>query len=109
MGGGWEHQACVTIVSGNENGAGGQTIVVIGGQMQSDFFTNFVILWDPSTMEWENGPSLSDKRRDLVAVVCRDKVVDLVMTTTTATTTTQHWIQSRASKCLHCWKQRKHR
>ena len=25
-------------------------------------------------MEWRNGPSLNDKRHDLVAVVCRDKV-----------------------------------
>ena len=32
LGGGWEYQACVTIKSGSgENGAGGQTIVVIGG------------------------------------------------------------------------------
>ena len=74
LGGEWEHQACVTIVSGNENGAGGQTIVVIGGQMQSDFNTNSVIVWDPSTMEWRNGPSLNDRRIDLVAVVCCDKV-----------------------------------
>ena len=74
LGGGREFQACVTIESGNENGAGGQTIVVIGGQMQSDLFTNSVIVWDPSTKRWRNGPSLNDKRRDLVAVVCRDKV-----------------------------------
>ena len=31
LGGGREAQACVTIESGNKNGAGGQTIVVIGG------------------------------------------------------------------------------
>ena len=78
LGGGREFQACVTIESGNENGAGGQTIVVIGGLMQSgDFggeYTNSVIVWDPSTKRWRNGPSLNDKRRSLVAVVCRDKV-----------------------------------
>ena len=34
LGGGRQYQACVAIVSGNENGAGGQTIVVIGGLMQ---------------------------------------------------------------------------
>ena len=74
LGGGREYQACVTIESGNENGAGGQTIVVIGGERQSDSYTNSVIVWDPSTKRWRNGPSLNDKRSDLVAVVCRDKV-----------------------------------
>ena len=74
LGGGREYQACVTIESGNENGAGGQTIVVIGGRMHSDFYTNSVIVWDPSTKRWRNGPSLSDGRRSLGAVVCRDKV-----------------------------------
>ena len=74
LGGGWAYQACMTIVSGNENGSGGQTIVVIGGQMLRGENTNPVIVWDPSTMEWRNGPSLNDRRCDLVAVVCHDKV-----------------------------------
>ena len=75
LGGGRQGQACVTIVNGSgENDAAGQTIVVISGVNQSEFITNSVIVWDPSTMEWKNGPSLSDERRDLVAVVCRDKV-----------------------------------
>ena len=73
LGGGREAQACVTIKSGKENGAGGQTIVVIGGEMMHRY-TNSVIIWDPSTMEWRNGPSLNDRRSDLVVVVCRDKV-----------------------------------
>ena len=74
-GGGWEYQACMTIMSGSgENDAAGPTIVVIGGEMLSDFYTNSVIVLDQSTMEWRNGPSLNDKRRDLVAVVCCDKV-----------------------------------
>ena len=72
--GGQGGQACVTIESGNENCAGGQTIVVIGGQMHIVGYTNSVIEWDPSTKRWRNGPSLSDGRRNLVAVVCRDKV-----------------------------------
>ena len=72
LGGGREYQACVTIQSGNEND--GQTIVVIGGQMQSDSYTNSVIVWDPSTKRWRNGPSLNDRRRSLVPVVCCDKV-----------------------------------
>ena len=74
LGGGWSFQACVTIESGNENGAGGQTIVVIGGLMQRVGCTNSVIVWDPSTKRWRNGPSLNDKRRSLVAVACHDKV-----------------------------------
>ena len=74
LGGGREYQGCVTIESGNENGAGGQTIVVIGGQMQSDSYTNSVIVWDPSTKRWRNGPRLNYKRRSLDAVVCHDKV-----------------------------------
>ena len=74
LGGGREFQASVTIESGNENGAGGQTIVVIGGLMQSDSYTNSVIVWDPSTKRWRNGPSLNDRRKSLIAVVCHDKV-----------------------------------
>ena len=65
----------MTIVSGSgENDAGGQTIVVIGGERQSGEYTNSVIVWDPSTMEWRNGPSLNDRRQSVVAVVCHDKV-----------------------------------
>ena len=65
----------MTIESGSdENGARGQTIVVIGGRMQSDSYTNSVIVWDPSTKRWRNGSNLNDRRRDLVAVLCRDKV-----------------------------------
>ena len=72
LGGGRVFEACMTIASGNEND--GQTIVVIGGQMQSHFYTNSVIIWDPSTKRWRNGPSLNDRRASLVAVVCRDEV-----------------------------------
>ena len=75
LGGGRDSQACVTIESGSgENGAGGQTIVVIGGRMKHGEYTNSVIVWDPSTKRWRNGPSLNDRRASLVAVVCRDKV-----------------------------------
>ena len=74
LGGGQESQACVTIKSGNEKGAGGQAVVVIGDQMQSGEYTNSVIVWDPSTKRWRNGPSLNDRRTNLVAVVCHDKV-----------------------------------
>ena len=75
LGGGWEFQACVTIESGNENGAG-QTIVVIGGLMQrgSTSIGKSVIVWDPSTKRWRNGPNLNERRANLVAVVCDDKV-----------------------------------
>ena len=72
---GREYQACMAIESGSgENGAGGQSIVVIGGQMRRVGYTNSVIVWDPSTKRWRNGPSLNDKRSKLVAVVCCDKV-----------------------------------
>ena len=75
LGGGRESQACVTIESGSgENDAAGQTIVIIGGRMRRVGYTNSVIVWDPSTKRWRNGPSLNDRRRDLVAVVCHDKV-----------------------------------
>ena len=75
LGGGQEAQACMTIVSGSgENDAAGPTIVVIGGRMQRVRCTNSVIVWDPSTKRWRNGPSLNDRRHDLVAVVCRDQV-----------------------------------
>ena len=74
LGGGRSFEACVTIESGNENGAGGQTIVVIGGRMQRVGCTNSVIVWDPFTKTWRNGPSLNDKRSDFVAVVCHEKV-----------------------------------
>ena len=75
LGGGRDSQACVPIESGNENDTGGQTIVVIGGAMQEgEYITNSVIVWDPSTKRWRNGPSLNDRRDNLVAVVCHDKV-----------------------------------
>ena len=74
LGGGREYQACVTIESGNENGAGGETIAVIGGEWQNGESTNSVIVWDPSTKRWRNGPSLNERRANLVAVVCHDKV-----------------------------------
>ena len=69
-------EACVTIiVSGSgENDIAGQTIAVIGGQMQRRPYTESVIVWDPSTNRWRNGPNLNYGRSDLVAVVCRDKV-----------------------------------
>ena len=78
LGGGRAFQACVTIESGNENGEGGQTVVVIGGRMPSGQYTSSVIVWDPSSKRWRNGPSLNDRRRSLIAVVCHDKVYAIV-------------------------------
>ena len=74
LGGGRQEQACVTIESGSRENGGGEIIVVIGGEWQNGESTNSVIVWDPSTKRWRNGPNLNDRRRDLVAVVCRDKV-----------------------------------
>ena len=44
LGGGQSFQACVIIENGNENGAGGQTIVVIGGETQCGEYTNSVLV-----------------------------------------------------------------
>ena len=68
----------MTIVSDNgahpcENDASVQTIVVIGGGNESEWFTNSANVWDPFAMEWRFGPNLNDRRRGLVAVVCHDK------------------------------------
>ena len=104
LGGGREFQACVTIESGNENGSGGQTIVVIGGRMHRVGYTNSVIVWDPSTKRWRNRPSLNDRRQDLTKSM---PLVDLVATTTMMAPHFQ--IQWKASKYLHYWKQWKHR
>ena len=69
LGGGWQGQSCVTIVSGSgENDATGQTIVVIGGVNESEHITNSNIVWDPYTLEWRNGPSLNDRGSDSMAV-----------------------------------------
>ena len=74
-GGEWEFQAYMTIMIGSgENDSAAQTIVIIGGGRQRAGCTNSVIVWDPSTKRWRNGPSLNDRRCDLVAVVCLDKV-----------------------------------
>ena len=82
LGRGRKYQACVTIgsVNGvnpcceNDTVAAAETIVMLGGEVRSDWSTNSVIVWDPSTKGWKKGPNLNDKRRSLVAVVCRDKV-----------------------------------
>ena len=74
LGGGREGQTCVTIAHPCENDAAVQTIVILGGGNESEWCTNSVIVWDPSTMEWRRGPNLNDKRTSLVAVVCGDKV-----------------------------------
>ena len=75
LGGGRQWQDCVTIGSvTGENDSAAQTIVVIGGRLRSHLYTNSVIVWDPSTTRWRNGPSLNDERIDLAAVVCHVKV-----------------------------------
>ena len=74
LGGGRDGQTCVTIAHPCENDAAAQTIVVLGGGNESDWFINSVIVWDPSAMEWRLGPNLNDKRTNLVVVVCHDKV-----------------------------------
>ena len=70
LGGGRDGQTCVTIAHPCENDAAAQTIVVLGGGNESDWFINSVIVWDPSTMEWKNGPNLNDKRTNLLGYSC---------------------------------------
>ena len=74
LGGGRDGQTCVTIAHPCENDAAAQTIVVLGGETEYEWCINSVIVWDPSTMECRLGPNLNDKRTNLVAVVCGDKV-----------------------------------
>ena len=51
-----------------------QSIVVLGGRTKDHSATDSVIVWDSSTKQWRQGPSLNKKRRWLAAVTCNGKV-----------------------------------
>ena len=69
--GGWRYRhASVVVDNVNE----GQSIVVLGGGTKDSFCTDFVIIWDSSTKEWRQGPSLNEKRIYLAAETCNGKV-----------------------------------
>ena len=80
LGGARQWQACV-LVNGNhgmnasDEDVTSESIVVLGGDIEQDGdITNSVIVWDPSTQQWRNGPNMTEKRLGFAAVVCQDKI-----------------------------------
>ena len=65
----WGH-ASVVVDHGNEL----QSIVVLGGETKGNLDTDSVIVWDSSTKQWRQGPSLNEKRRYHAAETCNGKV-----------------------------------
>ena len=51
-----------------------QSIVVLGGRTKGNSTTDSVIVWDSSTKQWRQGPSLNEKRHYLAAETCNGKV-----------------------------------
>ena len=51
-----------------------QSIVVLGGLTKDHSTTDSVIVWDSSTKQWRQGPSLNEKRLCLAAETCNGKV-----------------------------------
>ena len=51
-----------------------QSIVVLGGATKGNSTTDSVIVWDSSTKQWRQGPSLNKKRLWLAAETCNGKV-----------------------------------
>ena len=51
-----------------------QSIVVLGGRTNNHHPTDSVIVWDSSTKQWRQGPSLNEKRHYLAAETCNGKV-----------------------------------
>ena len=62
--------ASVVVGHGNEV----QSIVVLGGEMKDYVITDSVFVWDSSTNQWRQGPSLNEKRRFHAAETCNGKV-----------------------------------
>ena len=68
---GWRcGQASVVVDHDNEV----QSIVVLGGATKDNSISDSVIVWDSSTKQWRQGPSLNEKRRFLAAETCNGKV-----------------------------------
>ena len=69
--GGWRNgHASVVLDNGNEV----QSIVILGGETKDNPATNSVIVWDSSTRQWRQGPSLKQVREYLAAETCNGKV-----------------------------------
>ena len=54
-----------------------QSIVVLGGATEGNLPTDSVIVWDSSTKQWRQGPSLNEKRRYHAAETCKGKFMSL--------------------------------
>ena len=61
-----------SVVVENDNEV--QSIVVLGGRTKGHSTTDSVIVWDSSTKQWRQGPSLNKKRHWLAAETCNGKV-----------------------------------
>ena len=68
--GGRRGHASVVVENDNEL----QSIVVLGGETKGNLPTDSVIVWDSSTKQWRQGPSLNEKRRYHAAETCNGKV-----------------------------------
>ena len=69
--GGWRWgQASVVVDHDNEV----QSIIVMGGETKGHRASDSVIVWDSSTKQWRQGPSLNEKRRLHAAETCNGKV-----------------------------------
>ena len=69
--GGWRY-GDASVVMDNDNEM--QSIVVLGGGTKDNGCTDSVLVWDSSTEQWRQGPSLNEKRRDLAVETCNGKV-----------------------------------
>ena len=69
--GGWRYgHASLVVDHDNEV----QSIVVLGGGTKDHTVSDSVIVWDSSTKQWRQGPSLNEKRLFLAAETCNGKV-----------------------------------
>ena len=69
--GGWRHgHASVVVDHDNEV----QSIIVLGGQTKDYSISDSVFVWDSSTKQWRQGPSLNERRRYHAAETCNGKV-----------------------------------
>ena len=77
-----DHHASVTLHlndSGGESNEDNQdhhnSVVVVGGSNVDPSVTvNSVIFWDPTKLEWKQGPILNGARKDHAVVVCNDAI-----------------------------------
>ena len=51
-----------------------QSIVVMGGETKDHPYSDSVIVWDSSTKQWRQGPSLNEERDCFAAETCNGKV-----------------------------------